>query len=364
MACVIKSFCSGFNGTVFAYGQTSSGKTFTMMGCNDPNESNKSNSLGIVHRAIADIFKIIGAQQDMEFSLKCQYLEIYNESIKDLLSENGNNKNLKITMDAFNRPTVRDLTTVQVSNKEGIFNALNHGMSNRNIGSTKMNAVSSRSHTIFQLTLDSRQKCTNPDQVTDGSVRSSILNIVDLAGSERAKKTEAKGVRLKEGCNINQSLLTLGIVIKKLSEKHKRRDHIPYRDSKLTHILEPALGGNSKTVVICTMTVADIHAQESISTLQFASRAKEVLNCAVINAIQDDATTIRNLQKHIQFLQAQMYQNKANEANTSSIDVSNNALSNEEKEKYEKEIEKLKFLCKNPSIIVEEEEEKQTNAEN
>merc|ERR1712228_871705 len=295
-----------------------------MMGSGNPNDSNSSNQLGIIHRAISDIFKIIQRMTQLEFSLKCQYLEIYNESIKDLLSD-SKGETLKISMDNFNRPTVRGLSTIQVQSKEEIFNALSHGMSNRNIGATKMNDASSRSHTIFQLTLDSRQKCESPEQATNGSVRSSILNIVDLAGSERAKKTDATGIRLKEGCNINQSLLTLGIVIKKLSEKSRngKNDsaHIPYRDSKLTHILEPALGGNSKTVVICTMTSADNHAQESISTLQFASRAKEVKNCAIINAINDDATIIRNLQKHIQSLQNQMYQ-QSNNQSTNNVQLS------------------------------------------
>eukprot|EP01084_Bolivina_argentea_P175181 303424_1 len=199
-------------------------------------------------------------------------------------------------------------------NQAQIFNILSKGMSNRNVGATKMNTQSSRSHTIFQITLESRQRETCAS--FDGSVRCSVLNIVDLAGSERAKKTDATGKRFREGTHINKSLLTLGIVIKKLSDVSRGKaeaGHIPYRDSKLTHILEPALGGNSKTIVICTITPADIHQEESISTLGFASRAKEVKNNATVEEVIDEAAMIRRQRKQIMILQQKLryYQQNA-----------------------------------------------------
>eukprot|EP01084_Bolivina_argentea_P155919 271696_1 len=338
---LVESVLEGYNGTIFADGQTSSGKTYTMMG--------SGHNDGVIHRAIKAIFKSLAKANDRQFALRVSYLEIYNENIKDLL--NPKKQNLKITQDNFHRPTVNGLTIESITNDKQIFDILKHGMGNRNIGATKMNDQSSRSHTIFQLHLESKQNVEINCDEFDGSVRSSILNIVDLAGSERAKKTDASGIRLKEGGHINKSLLTLGIVIKKLSELHKNNnrnsnEHIPYRDSKLTHILEPALGGNSKTVVICTVTPADIHMEETNSTLGFASRAKEVKNCASITEMRDDAAVIKQQKKTIAELERKLYHmNNGNDNNNNNETHNVTAM----KEKYEMQINKLKSICMNPS---------------
>eukprot|EP01083_Nonionella_stella_P006245 18165_1 len=162
-----------------------------------------------------------------------------------------------------------------------------------------MNDESSRSHTIFQLHIESRKK--NSD---DQAVRVSCLNLVDLAGSERQSLTKSTGDRLVEGCHINKSLLTLGKVIRQLSEK-KTPAHIPYRDSKLTRILQPALGGNARTAIVCNVTPSNHHIDETKSTLQFANRAKLIENTAHVNEIVDDQTRILRLQREVDILKAE-----------------------------------------------------------
>jgi len=192
------------------------------------------------------------------------------------------------------------------------------------------------------------------DEDFDNAVRYSALNIVDLAGSERAKKTHASGKLLKEGCHINKSLLTLGIVINKLSEGNVQ--HIPYRDSKLTHILEPALGGNSKTVIICTITPADIHSEESVATLCFASRAKTICNKACINEIIDNQTKIRRMEKQI--IQLKMELQKAHQLQSSNSEHISNM--EETHQKYEKKIQfKNVGILPNNQLLEERDNENQ-----
>ncbi|KAL6317873.1 hypothetical protein AAG906_030627 [Vitis piasezkii] len=272
---IIHAAVEGFNGTAFAYGQTSSGKTYTMNGSeSDP---------GIIHLAVKDVFRRIQMTTDREFLIRVSYMEIYNEEINDLLAVE--NQKLQIHESLENGVFVAGLREEIVNGAEQVLKIIESGEVNRHFGETNMNARSSRSHTIFRMVIESKEKDSNysSDYSSTDAVRVSVLNLVDLAGSERIAKTGAGGVRLKEGKHINKSLMVLGNVINKLSDGAKQRGHIPYRDSKLTRILQPALGGNAKTSIICTVAPEEVHIEETKGTLQFASRAKRITNCAQVN---------------------------------------------------------------------------------
>uniref|UniRef100_A0A7N4PVE1 Centromere-associated protein E n=1 Tax=Sarcophilus harrisii TaxID=9305 RepID=A0A7N4PVE1_SARHA len=290
---IICSAIQGYNGTIFAYGQTASGKTYTMMGSAD--------GLGVIPKAVNDIFKKIKEIPEREFLLRVSYMEIYNETITDLLCDTRKMKPLEIRED-FNRNVyVADLTEEVVSTPELALQWIKKGERNRHYGKTKMNQRSSRSHTIFRMILESREK-GDPSNC-DGAVMVSHLNLVDLAGSERASQTGAEGVRLKEGCNINRSLFILGQVIKKLSDG-QAGGFINYRDSKLTRILQNSLGGNAKTLIICTITPVSF--DETLSTLQFASTAKYMKNTPHVNEVLDDEALLKRYRKEIIDLKKQL----------------------------------------------------------
>lgn len=295
---IIQAAINGFNGTAFAYGQTSSGKTYTMNGSEyDP---------GIIHLAVKDIFQSTQMITDREFLIRFSYMEIYNEEINDLLSL-GNQK-LPIHESLERGIFVAGLREEIVNSAEQVNELLKLGEENRHFGETNMNARSSRSHSIFRMVIESRAKDSMSlvDDLSADAIRVSILNLVDLAGSERIAKTGAGGVRLKEGKYINKSLMILGNVINKLSEGGRQRAHIPYRDSKLTRILQPALGGNAKTSIICTLAPEEIHIEETRGTLQFASRAKRVTNCAQVNEILTDAALLKRQKLEIEELRQKL----------------------------------------------------------
>ncbi|XP_036618226.1 centromere-associated protein E [Trichosurus vulpecula] len=290
---IICSAIQGYNGTIFAYGQTASGKTYTMMGSAD--------GLGVIPKAINDIFIKIKEIPEREFLLRVSYMEIYNETITDLLCDTRKMKPLEIRED-FNRNVyVADLTEEVVSTPELALQWIKKGERNRHYGKTKMNQRSSRSHTIFRMILESREK-GDPSNC-DGAVMVSHLNLVDLAGSERASQTGSEGLRLKEGCNINRSLFILGQVIKKLSDG-QAGGFINYRDSKLTRILQNSLGGNTKTLIICTITPVSF--DETLSTLQFASTAKYMKNTPHVNEVLDDEALLKRYRKEIIDLKKQL----------------------------------------------------------
>ncbi|XP_067424353.1 centromere-associated protein E [Emydura macquarii macquarii] len=290
---IIKSAVKGYNGTIFAYGQTASGKTYTMMG--------SDKSVGIIPKAIQDIFKIICEIPDREFLLRVSYMEIYNEIITDLLCDSKKNKPLGIREDVNRNIYVEDLIEEVVVTPEQVMTWLRKGEKNRHYGETKMNERSSRSHTIFRMIIESREN--DPANTNcDGAVMVSHLNLVDLAGSERASQTGSEGLRLKEGCNINRSLFILGQVIKKLCDDPS--GFINYRDSKLTRILQNSLGGNAKTVIICTITPVSF--DETLSTLQFASTAKRMKNTPKVNEVLDDEALLKRYRKEIVDLKRQL----------------------------------------------------------
>ncbi|XP_073495329.1 uncharacterized protein [Phyllobates terribilis] len=322
---IIRSALHGYNGTIFAYGQTSSGKTYTMMGA--------PKNLGIIPQAVGEVFKIIQEIPAREFLLRVSYLEIYNESVTDLLCDDRKKKPLEVRED-FNRTVyVADLTEEVVTIPEQVMQWIKKGEKNRHYGETKMNDHSSRSHTIFRMIVESRER-NDPEssENCEGAIMVSHLNLVDLAGSERASQTGAEGVRLKEGCNINRSLFILGQVIKKLSDGQVG-EFINYRDSKLTRILQNSLGGNTKTVIICTIT--PISLDETLSTLQFASTAKHVKNTPHVNEVLDDHALLKRYRKEILDLKKQLEELEA------STDIKTHAM-----EEYNQLLSEIKELQK------------------
>ncbi|KAF7252702.1 Centromere-associated protein E [Varanus komodoensis] len=293
---IIKSAVQGYNGTIFAYGQTASGKTYTMLGTQD--------CPGILPMAINDVFNTICKIPDREFLLRISYMEIHNESIQDLLCSNIRKKKPLVVREDINRTIyVEDLSEEVVTSPEQVLSWLQKGEKNRHYGETKMNERSSRSHTIFRMIIESKEKTDTSSSSYEGAVMVSHLNLVDLAGSERASQTGAEGIRLKEGCNINRSLFILGQVIKKLCDD-QTGGYISYRDSKLTRILQNSLGGNAKTVIICTVTPVSL--EETLSTLQFASTAKKMKNTPKVNEVLDDEALLKRYRTEIEDLKRRL----------------------------------------------------------
>ncbi|WMV13125.1 hypothetical protein MTR67_006510 [Solanum verrucosum] len=286
---VVKAAMEGINGTVFAYGVTSSGKTHTMHG--------DQNSPGIIPLAIKDVFSIIQDTPGREFLLRVSYLEIYNEVINDLLDPTG--QNLRVREDT-QGTYVEGMKEEVVLSPGHALSFIAAGEEHRHVGSNNFNLFSSRSHTIFTLMIESS---AHGDEY-DGVIFSQ-LNLIDLAGSE-SSKTETTGLRRKEGSYINKSLLTLGTVIGKLSEG--KAFHVPYRDSKLTRLLQSSLSGHGHVSLICTITPASSNMEETHNTLKFASRAKRVEIYASRNKIIDEKSLIKKYQKEISCLKEELDQ--------------------------------------------------------
>nr|DAD24097.1 TPA_asm: hypothetical protein HUJ06_025560 [Nelumbo nucifera] len=312
---LVENCLAGFNSSIFAYGQTGSGKTYTMLGPANAllHENFPSIQKGLTPRVLEQLFARINEEQvkhadkQLKYQCRCSFLEIYNEQITDLLDPNQ--KNLQIREDVKSGVYVENLTEEYVSTMKDVSQLLIKGISNRRTGATSINAESSRSHSVFTCVVESRCK-----SMSDGvsSFRTSRINLVDLAGSERQKLTGAAGERLKEAGNINRSLSQLGNLINILAEvsqtgKHR---HIPYRDSRLTFLLQESLGGNAKLAMICAISPAQSCKSETLSTLRFAQRAKAIKNKAVVNEVmQDDVNFLREV---IRQLKDELLRMKAN----------------------------------------------------
>eukprot|EP00899_Mesostigma_viride_P023480 jgi/Mesvir1/4316/Mv14048-RA.1 len=284
---------AGVNGSLIGYGPTGSGKTFTIS--------------GIAERAVHDIFEFIEQSHGREFLLRVSALEIYNELVHDLLHpESGN---LRVLDDPERGTVVDGLEDESVSSPEDVFRLLHICSVHRTVGSHKMNEKSSRSHLVIRMTIEngpSRAVTASMDKSCLAPVWISTMTFADLAGSERLSKTGAKGQMAKEGIHINRSLLTLCTVIQKLSEGSW--SHIPYRDSKLTRILQPSLGGNARTAIICTMSPARSHLEPTRSTLLFASRAKQIRNRIEVNQAPNDKADVARMQAEVELLELQLRQ--------------------------------------------------------
>lgn len=288
---ILTSVMEGYNGTIFAYGQTGTGKTFTMEGSEHPDKQ------GIIPRSIEWIFKTIEKSKDKEFLVHCSFLEIYNEEVRDLLAKDVKNKlNVREKDGAF---YVEDCKKVRVNSIVELTKLMVKGKESRKTGATKMNPGSSRSHSLFTIFLENAYT----DETGETKYRMGKLNLVDLAGSERQSKSEAMGERLKEATKINFSLSILGNVISALVAQ--KPTHIPYRESKLTMLLMDSLGGNTKTVMIANIGPADYNYNESLNTLWYAARAKKIKNKPKINEDPKDAL-LRSYQEEIETIKKQL----------------------------------------------------------
>ncbi|KAI8980520.1 kinesin motor domain-containing protein [Pilobolus umbonatus] len=281
--------------TVFAYGQTASGKTYV---------GGTETELGIIPRSVNNVFEYIKQAITREFLLRVSYLEIYNESIRDLL--NPINENLRIHEDKVRGIYVTPLTEEVVTNSSDVITLIERGEANRHISSTDYNLHSSRSHTIFQMVIESRERTSMSYGINNRSkeaIKISQLNLIDLAGSEKATSNEE---RRKEGAYINKSLLTLGTVISKLTEPGKTQGHIPFRDSKLTRILQSSLTGLTKVAVICTISPSINSIEESFNTLKFASRVKKITVHAKNDEVMDDKALLQKYRVEILDLKSKL----------------------------------------------------------
>nr|AMS24238.1 kinesin 12-Id protein [Marsilea vestita] len=311
---MVDNCIQGYNSSIFAYGQTGSGKTYTMLGDIFEKENELNPNRGIIPR----IFEYLFSKAEMEekareqehftITCRCSFLEIYNEQITDLLDPASTN--LQIHEDPRKGVFVENLTEIKVKKATDVLGLLLQGTANRRVAQTRMNKESSRSHCVFTCTIESswiKESFTNS--------RFGRLNLVDLAGSERQKASGAEGERLREAVNINRSLSALGLVIMNLVDVAQgKQRHVPYRDSKLTFLLQDSLGGNSKTAIIATISPSISCANETLSTLKFAQRAKFIQNNAIIN--QDASANITALHIQIQDLKEEIEQLKKQTVNS------------------------------------------------
>ncbi|KAK2921541.1 kinesin-like protein KIF11 isoform X1 [Channa argus] len=297
---ILDEVIMGYNCTVFAYGQTGTGKTFTMEGERSPDEQftwEEDPLAGIIPRTLHQIFEKL-SENGTEFSVKVSLLEIYNEELFDLLSPSEDvNERLQLFDDPRNKRgvVVKGLEEVTVHNKDEVYQILERGAAKRRTASTLMNAYSSRSHSVFSVTIHMKEITLDGEEL----VKIGKLNLVDLAGSENIGRSGAVDKRAREAGNINQSLLTLGRVITALVEK---RPHVPYRESKLTRILQDSLGGRTKTSIIATVSPSSSNLEETLSTLEYASRAKNIMNKPEVNQKLTKRTLIKEYTEEIERL--------------------------------------------------------------
>ena len=339
----------GYHTCIFAYGQTGSGKSYTMMGTPDQE--------GLIPRTCKDLFERIEIAQvetpSISYVVRVSYFEVYNEHVRDLLvpvQQNQPPKYLKIRESPTEGPYIQDLTDQGVKNITEIMKYMKIGDANRTTASTKMNDTSSRSHSVFTIMLKQILHDRETDEQTERTAR---IRLVDLAGSERAKATEAIGVRLREGSNINKSLTTLGRVIAALADPKQQRpgkrnkDIVPYRDSILTWLLKDSLGGNSKTAMIACIAPSDY--DETLSTLRYADQAKQIRTRAIINqdhvsAAERDAQ-MKAMEEEIRLLKLGMSDTKKREREDKEHE--------EKLEQYQLKITQMQRMMEDKALVAE-----------
>ena len=335
---LIEGVALGYNATVFAYGATGAGKTYTMLG--------EEGNPGIMPLTLKELFKEVDKYKDREYKIKFWYLEIYNENIRDLLKFvgkpnnnfiNEDNEYLDLREDPIKGITVSGITEVNVNNSNDMLKILKRGNRNRTIEATGANETSSRSHAIFQLSLEYKERNSGIDY----EIKYSKLSLVDLAGSERASATQNRGLRLIEGGNINRSLLTLGNCINALCDaasKGLKKIYVPYRDSKLTRLLKDSLGGNARTVMIANVSPSINTFDDTYNTLKYANRAKNIktmVNRNVLNAryhISNYVNIINNLKGEIIYLKKQLQLQRLNNINyiNKNLNLNNNTINTDD----------------------------------
>lgn len=325
VAPLVDALFHGYNATVLAYGQTGSGKTYTM----GTNYTGEASNGGIIPKVMESIYERVEAMRNStEFLIRVSFIEIFKEEVFDLLDPNSTNSSkveatfhlksvvpgrvpIQIRETVNGGITLAGVTEPEAKTKEEMASFLSRGSLSRATGSTNMNSQSSRSHAIFTITIEQKKISNCQAGVRNEDIGDDILcaklHLVDLAGSERAKRTGADGLRLKEGIHINKGLLALGNVISALGDEKKRKEggHVPYRDSKLTRLLQDSLGGNSKTVMIACVSPADTNAEETLNTLKYANRARNIQNKAVINR-DPAAAQLQRMRSQIEQLQSEL----------------------------------------------------------
>ena len=307
---LIDNVVNGYNSTVFAYGATGAGKTFTMLGCED--------NPGLMPLALKELFKTIQIYKNREYIIKLWYIEIYNENIRDLLVNNKkNNEYLELRESPDKGIIINNVTEIITNSSKDILNILKKGNKNRTTEETDSNESSSRSHAILQINVSYKEK--NNNDLINNQVKYGKLNLIDLAGSERASVSKNKGMRLFEGANINRSLLALGNCINALYDKSKKQKkvYVPYRDSKLTRLLKDSLGGNSRTVMIANVSSFIYSFDDTYNTLKYAERSrclktKVSINNYEKNHYNDYINLIKNLQNKINILENKLYSDSNN----------------------------------------------------
>lgn len=316
----VENLLNGYNSTILAYGMTGTGKTHTMFGDIYCQNDLKEPELGLIILTVKDIFwKIeiqINENRNLEFKIKLSYLEIYNEQVKDLLVDNS--ENLMILEDQYKGVVIPDLTEIQLNNPSEIIKLIDQGNGRRTMASTSSNQFSSRSHAILILSIEKRN-LTEPNQIIYAK-----FCLVDLAGSERALISDVKGIRMTEGSNINKSLLALGNCINILSDTNKKGAFVPYRDSKLTRLLKESLGGNTKTIMIACLSPSNWSYEETLNTLKYASRAKNIKrkvnkNIREIEDVTEYKGIIEALKIEIDNLKEQLSQKNRNSINVADV---------------------------------------------
>ncbi|KAI9731631.1 MAG: Kinesin heavy chain [Claussenomyces sp. TS43310] len=306
----VDDILNGYNGTVFAYGQTGAGKSYTMMGTDIENDEGR----GVIPRIVEQIFaSIISSPGNIEYTVRVSYMEIYMERIRDLLAPQ--NDNLPVHEEKNRGVYVKGLLEIYVSSVQEVYEVLRRGGNSRAVAATNMNQESSRSHSIFVITITQKN-------VETGSAKSGQLFLVDLAGSEKVGKTGASGQTLEEAKKINKSLSALGMVINSLTDG--KSSHVPYRDSKLTRILQESLGGNSRTSLIINCSPSSYNDAETLSTLRFGMRAKAIKNKAKINAelspaelkmlLKKAQSQVTTFETYVQSLESEVQQWRIGEA--------------------------------------------------
>ncbi|XP_033922034.1 LOW QUALITY PROTEIN: kinesin-like protein KIF7, partial [Melopsittacus undulatus] len=319
-ACVqplLSAFFRGFNATVFAYGQTGSGKTYTIGEASGA--SINEDEQGIIPRAMAETFRLIDENDLIDYTVRVSYLEVYKEEFRDLLQVDTASKDIQIREDDKGNIVLCGVKESEVEGLDEVLSLLEMGNTAKHTGATHINKQSSRSHTIFTVTMEQRRGAGRiplhrqpPSIPASGQVLVSKFHFVDLAGSERIVKTGNTGERLKESIQINSGLLALGNVISALGDPRRKSSHIPYRDSKITRILKDSLGGNAQTVMIACVSPSSSDFDESLNTLNYANRAQNIQNKAVVNC-RKETEHVEELHRQIKSLQKALEQRHRSE---------------------------------------------------
>ncbi|XP_074659817.1 kinesin-like protein KIF27 [Tubulanus polymorphus] len=361
---LISSCFEGYNATVFAYGQTGSGKTYTIGGGHI--SSLMEEEYGIIPRAIREMFvQMQEKSSEIEFTVKVSYLEIYKEELQDLLESEESPKDIHIREDDKGNTIIAGIKEVECQTSEEVMSCLVTGSSLRHTGSTQMNEHSSRSHSIFTMLIEQRwtdeqntgrkPSETDDEELNDidlsGFYKCSKFHFVDLAGSERAHRTGNVGDRFKESIHINSGLLSLGNVISALGDPKKKVTHIPYRDAKITRILKDSLGGNAKTLMVCCISPASTSFDESLNSLKYANRARNIRNKPIVNR---DPQTLRleEMQSEIKALREELAKQRTS-LYTAGSDVDRQQDASQIKS-LEQQVVRLQTECEHYRVVAEE----------